>query len=152
MSETIVNPDSIAGDYLHVVAAIVWHPRQSGRLLIARRQKGKHLEDFWEFPGGKMEPGESPRQALRRELGEEIGIDVLEAEPFMQVYHRYPERSILLDTWNVGDFRGEVRARERQSLAWVETDRLDGYRFPPADVPVLEAIRCSATAGTRRSS
>ena len=152
MSETIVNPDSIAGEYLHVVAAIVWHPKQSDRLLIARRQKGKHLEHFWEFPGGKMEPGESPRQALRRELGEEIGIDVLEAEPFLQVFHRYPERNILLDTWGVYAYRGEVRARERQSIAWVEIDRLDGYLFPPADVPVLEAIRRSATAGTRRSS
>jgi 8-oxo-dGTP diphosphatase len=152
MSTTIVNPDSIDGEYLHVVAAVVWHRHEPGSLLIARRQKGKHLEDFWELPGGKMEAGESPWQALRRELGEEIGIDALDGEPFLQVYHRYPERNVLLDTWNIQSYRGEVRAREKQSLAWVGIDCLDEYRFPPADIPVLEAIKRSATTGTRRSS
>ena len=152
MSETIVNPESIEGDYLHVVAAIIWHPLLRDQLLIARRREGKHLELLWEFPGGKMEPGEMPWQALRRELDEEIGIEAVKGQPFMQVLHRYPDRSILLDTWTVDEFRGEVRARESQSLAWVEIGRLDDYSFPPADLPVLEAIRCSATTGTRRST
>lgn len=150
MPESIVNPESIEGDYLHVVAAVVWHPQHSDRLLIARRQTGKHLEHLWEFPGGKMEDGERPWQALVRELDEEIGIEALRGQAFMQVYHRYPERNVLLDIWTVEEFRGEARGRENQSLAWVEIDRLGGYRFPPADLPVLEAIRRSATTEIRR--
>jgi 8-oxo-dGTP diphosphatase len=152
MTETIVNPGFIEGDYLHVVAAIIWHPLHSDRLLISRRQKGKHLEHLWEFPGGKMEDGEQPWQALLRELDEEIGIEVLDGAPFMKVFHRYPERSVLLDIWTVDDFRGDAHGRESQSLAWVELDRLDDYRFPPADEPVLDAIRRSATTETRRRS
>ena len=70
----------------------------------------------------------------------------------MQVFHRYPERSVLLDIWTVDEFRGEARGRENQSLAWVEIGRLEDYRFPPADLPVLDAIRRSETAGTRRYS
>ena len=152
MSQTIINPDSVDDGTLHVVAAIIWHLRHPGRLLIARRQKGKHLEHLWEFPGGKMESGEHPWQALVRELEEEIGIEAVNGQPFMQVFHRYPERCILLDIWTVDQYRGKARGRESQSLAWVEIDRLDDYRFPPADLPVLEAIRRSATTGTRRSS
>ena len=105
MSETIVNPASIDGDYLHVVAAIVWHPRHRDRFLIARRPPGKHLEHLWEFPGGKMEGHELPWRALVRELEEEIGIEAISGQPFMQVLHHYPERSVLLDIWVIDDFR-----------------------------------------------
>ena len=99
-----------------------------------------------------MEEGEQPWQALVRELDEEVGIEVLGGAPFMQVFHRYPERSVLLDIWTVDGFHGEARGRESQALAWVEPEQLDDYRFPPADEPVLEAIRRSATTGTRRRS
>ena len=102
------------------------------------------------MPGGKLEAGESVVDGLRRELEEEIGIRAIEVAPFMRVYYRYPERNVLLDTWVVESYRGEVVAREGQSLCWVGSDTLDDYRFPPADVPILDAIRCSWTAGTRR--
>jgi 8-oxo-dGTP diphosphatase len=141
---------SIDEDHIHVVAAIVWHSQDDNRFLIAQRQQGKHLEHYWEFPGGKLEAGESPWQALRRELAEEINIEVIGGNPYMQVYHRYPERNILLDTWSVDEYRGEVRAREQQALAWIGIEDVEGYRFPPADLPVLDAIKRSAKAETRR--
>jgi len=92
MTETRVDPDHIDEPYLHVVAAILWHRQDDGRLLIAQRQQGKHLAEHWELPGGKLESGESPWQGLQRELYEEIGIQATRGQPFMKVYHRYPER------------------------------------------------------------
>jgi 8-oxo-dGTP diphosphatase len=147
----IVNPVSLDENYIHVVAGIVWQPGAGRRFLIAQRQKGKHLQDFWEFPGGKLESGETPWQALQRELAEEINIEPIRARPFMQVYFRYPERNVLLDTWNVEDFRGEVAPLERQQLRWIDVTEADQYRLPPADIPIVEAIRNSAAAGTRYS-
>ena len=139
----VINPDSIEEEHIHVVAAILWKRADADRFLIAQRQKGKHLEKYWELPGGKIESGESPRQALRRELTEEIGIDPHGASPYMRVYYRYPERNILLDTWWVDDYRGEVRAMEQQLLRWIGIDEIELFRFPPADIPILDAIRCS---------
>lgn len=149
MTQTIINPATIDEPYLHVVAAIIWHPRGDSRFLIARRQKGKHLEDFWELPGGKLENGESRWQGLCRELSEEIGIEAVQGRPYMQVYHRYPERNVLLDTWVVNEFHGEVSPQEDQLVTWVGVTSLDLFRFPPADLPILEAITRTAKAGTR---
>lgn len=145
----IVDPGSIAEDHIHVVAGIVWQPQAPRRFLIAQRLKGKHLQDYWEFPGGKLEAGESPWQALQRELEEEINIVPTRATPFMQVYYRYPERNVLLDTWMIEEYSGEVASGERQLLHWIEVTEADRYRLPPADIPIIEAIRNSATAGTR---
>ena len=145
----IIDPAGIDDDYIHVVAGIIWQPGAGRRFLIAQRQKGKHLQDYWEFPGGKLEHGESPWQALRRELEEEISIVPIRGAPFMRVYHRYPERNILLDTWIVEDYRGEVAPAERQLLRWIEVSEAGQYRLPPADIPIIEAIRSSETAGTR---
>jgi len=136
-------PPSMGEDYLHVVAAIVWNSDHS-QFLVAQRQAGKHLEHYWELPGGKLEFDESPRQALQRELAEEIGIDVILAVPYMQIYHRYPERNIFLDTWNVDEYRGEVSARERQAISWIGPEDIERYPFPAADIPILDAIRRSA--------
>ena len=148
--QAIVNPERIDEDHLHVAAAIVWESTARQRFLIARRQKGKHLEDYWELPGGKIETGEAVIDGLRRELEEEIGIDVVAATPFMRVYFRYPERNVLLDTWAVDSYRGEVTAREQQELCWVGIETIEDFRFPPADVPILDAIKCSWRAETRR--
>jgi mutator protein MutT len=153
----IINPLSIDEDYLYVVAAIIWKPgsKQSDQLanqrkfLISQRQKGKHLEDYWEFPGGKREVDESPRQALQRELEEEINILPTRASPFMQVYYRYPDRNILLDAWMVEEYEGETRSGEGQLLRWIDTSQVDQYRLPPADLPIIDAIKSSETAGTQ---
>jgi len=150
MTETLIDPGEIAEPHLHVVAAILWHRQGDGRMLIARRLQGTHLADYWELPGGKLEAGESPWQGLQRELREEIGIRANGGQPFMKVYHRYPERNILLDTWTVDDYQGEVSSREGQPLAWVGVAEFEHYRFPAADLPILAAIERSAKAETRR--
>lgn len=141
----VINPVSIDEDYIHVVAALIWHHDDRRRFLIAQRQKGKHLEDYWEFPGGKLEAGETPWQALQRELIEEINIRPISATQYIQVYYRYPDRNILLDTWLVESYRGEIEAREQQLLIWIDVEQADDYRFPPADMPILEAIRNNGT-------
>jgi len=146
----IVNPGSIDEDYIHVVAAIIWEQGDSQRFLIAQRQQGKHLQHYWEFPGGKLEHGESPRQALQRELQEEVSILLTRASPYMQVYYRYPERNILLDTWMVEEYRGEPAPGEQQLLRWIDLSQTDDYQFPPADIPIIEAIKSSVKAEIRR--
>ena len=150
-SDLVVNPESIDDDYIHVLAGIIWHRDDNDRFLIARRQKGKHLQDLWEFPGGKLEPGETPWNALVRELSEEIAITAEQGAAFMQVYCRYPERNVLLDIWTVSEYRGEVSPAEQQALRWISIDEAGHYEWPAADFPVLEAIRNSATTGTRYS-
>jgi 8-oxo-dGTP diphosphatase len=146
----IVNPAFIDEDHLHVVAAIIWKREDKHQLLIAQRQKGKHLQDYWEFPGGKLEAGESRWQALQRELEEELQIQATRGKPYMQVYYRYPLRNVLLDVWVVEDYCGEVASGEQQLLRWIEVSQIDDYQYPPADIPVIEAIKSSATTEIRR--
>jgi len=145
----IVNPASIDEEHIHVVAAIIWKQAEPRQFLIAQRQKGKHLQGYWEFPGGKLEPGESPWQALQRELEEEISIRPIRATPYMRVYYRYPERNILLDTWVVDEYEGEVEPGEAQALLWIDASQTHLYRFPAADVPIIKAISSSEKAETR---
>ena len=153
----IINPTAIDEDYLHVVAAIIWKARSplldqrssQRKFLISQRQKGKHLEDYWEFPGGKRELDESPWQALQRELEEEIKIVPTKAAPYMQVYYRYPDRNILLDAWMVEEYQGETMSGEGQLLCWIDTSQVHQYRLPPADLPIIEAIKSSEKAGTQ---
>ncbi len=146
----IINPTSILEDYIHVVAALIWNQSNREQFLIALRQKGKHLEDYWEFPGGKLETTESPWQGLQRELSEEINIQPTSASPYMQVYYRYPERNVLLDVWVVEAYQGEIEPREQQTIMWIDVTQTDKYRFPPADIPILEAIKNSERAETLR--
>jgi 8-oxo-dGTP diphosphatase len=124
-----------------VVAGIIRRSGSSNRFLIARRQKGKHLEDLWEFPGGKMEPGENRFFALRRELFEELGITVLQARPFQTVQHRYHDRHIVLDVWEIEHYAGTAHGREDQPIRWIRLDQIGGFEFPPADAPILSALK-----------
>ena len=145
----MTDSDNIASDdSTHVVAAIIWQPGADHRFLISKRAKGKHLEGYWELPGGKIEPGESRRQALDRELREEIDILPAKARPFKQVSHHYPDRNILLDVWEVISFKGKVTACEGQEVRWIAIDDLGKYRFPEADIPVMQAIANIATIKT----
>ncbi|ROR29696.1 Nudix family hydrolase [Inmirania thermothiophila] len=123
---------------LHVVAGILRDA--AGRVLVTRRPAGRHLEGLWEFPGGKLEPGEAPLAGLARELAEELGIQVREAWPLIAVPWDYPERRILLDVWEVRRHEGRPRPREGQALAWVRREALAGLAMPPADRPVLGAL------------
>ena len=124
---------------IHVVAGVLFDA--SGRVLLARRPEGAHLAGLWEFPGGKLMPGESRETGLARELAEELGVRVLSAHPFIRVEHRYPDREVVLDVWRVESFTGEPRGREGQRIEWRDAHGLDPTEFPPADVPVLAALR-----------
>ena len=123
---------------IHVMAAAVVDA--DGRILIAQRSAGAHLGGLWEFPGGKREAGESREQALARELDEELGIQVVDAEPLICVAHDYPDRQVLLDVWRVTRWQGELYPREGQPLVWAQLHEMTNYNFPAADVPVLLAL------------
>ena len=147
----LINPGEILEPYVHVVVAILWQSDARDRFLIAQRPSGKHLAGFWEFPGGKVEPGESVRGALDRELREEVGVVVMQAAPLMRVYYRYPERNVLLDTWEVDGFYGKAEAREGQLIKWIDLQEIGAHQFPPADHPILDAISHKVKAGTQYS-
>jgi len=109
------------------------------RVLIARRPAGKTLAGLWEFPGGKIEPGERPEATLIRELHEEIGITVKEAclAPLTFASHAYADFHLLMPLYICRRWEGEAIAREGQKLAWVRANRLRDYPMPPADIPLL---------------
>ncbi len=124
---------------IHVVAGVL--SDRQGRILLTQRPPGKHLAGLWEFPGGKCEPGEAPQDALRRELREEIGVDAGALEPLIAVPWAYPEKSVLLDVYRVLDHAGEPYGREAQATRWAFTNELTGIPMPPADRPVVTALR-----------
>lgn len=114
-----------------------------GRVLIAQRPPGKHLEGLWEFPGGKVEANERPEAALVRELHEELGIDVSEAclSPFVFTSHAYDSFHLLMPLYLCRRWSGVVERREHAALAWVRPNRLSDYPMPPADAPLVAWLR-----------
>jgi len=124
---------------IHVAAAVI--RAADGRVLIAKRPLDKHQGGLWEFPGGKVEVGETVETALTRELAEELGITVTAAQPLIQVRHDYSDKQVLLDVWQVTAFDGEPHGVEGQPLAWVEPAQLPDYSFPAANRPIVAAAR-----------
>jgi 8-oxo-dGTP diphosphatase len=127
-----------------LVAAAVLE-NTAGEVLLARRPDHVHQGGLWEFPGGKVEPGESLDAALARELAEELGVDLLTHRPLIRVRHCYGERCVVLDVHQVTAFSGEPRGLEGQPLAWVDKRRLGDYPMPAADRPIVSALRLPAT-------
>jgi 8-oxo-dGTP diphosphatase len=121
-----------------VAAAVVI---ESGRVLLTRRAEGQHLAGLWEFPGGKLEHGESPEQALVRECREECGIEIEVAEILDVTFHRYPEKDVLLLFYRCSLVSGEVRHLQVADHAWVAPKELDRYELPPADEQVVARIQ-----------
>ncbi|MFZ5734496.1 MAG: 8-oxo-dGTP diphosphatase MutT [Pseudomonadota bacterium] len=109
------------------------------RVLIAQRPEGKQLAGLWEFPGGKVDPGERPEQALIRELKEELGIDVTEPclAPLTFASHAYDDFHLLMPLYICRRWSGTVTSREGQNLAWVRANKLRDYPMPPADLPLI---------------
>ena len=124
---------------LVVAAALV---DSDGRVLIAQRPAGKALAGLWEFPGGKLAPGERPEAALIRELDEELGIAVKEAclAPLAFASHAYPDFHLLMPLWICRRWEGFVTAREGQGLKWVRPGKLRDYPMPPADAPLIPPL------------
>ena len=114
-----------------------------GRVLIGRRPEGKQLAGLWEFPGGKVEAGETPEACLIRELAEELGIEVTHAclAPFVFASHAYPTFHLLMPLFLCRRWDGFVTAREHAELAWAKPDRLADYPMPPADAPLVAWLR-----------
>lgn len=114
-----------------------------GRVLLAQRPEGKPMAGLWEFPGGKVEPGETPEAALIRELKEELGIDTWQSclAPLTFASHAYPEFHLLMPLFACRRWQGAATPREGQTLAWVRPAALRDYPMPPADLPLLPILR-----------
>ena len=127
---------------LVLVAAVVLVDAD-GRVLLAQRPEGKPWPGLWEFPGGKVDPGETPEAALIRELREELGIDVAASclAPFTFASHAYPDFHLLMPLYVCRKWSGIPLAREGQHLAWVRPARLADYPMPPADKPLVAMLR-----------
>jgi 8-oxo-dGTP diphosphatase len=124
---------------IRVVAAALYDGR--GQVLIAERPPGKHLSGRWEFPGGKIDAGETEAQALRRELHEELGVDVGKAHPLASLAHDYDDRRIEIALWVVEDFSGEPKGLDGQLLKWVSPAKLHDEDMLEADVPFIRALQ-----------
>ncbi len=114
-----------------------------GRVLLARRPPGKTMAGLWEFPGGKVQPGETPENALIRELNEELGIDTWASclAPLAFASHSYPDFHLLMPLYACRTWKGRPQPREGQELAWVAKQNFDHFQMPPADVPLLPMLR-----------
>lgn len=129
----------MVAEYIHVAAGAIIDKHR--RVLLSLRHKHSHQGGLWEFPGGKVEAHETQRQALDRELLEEIGIKPVEARPLIGIAHDYGDRRIYLHVWTISKYQGEVRSLEGQSLQWVAIEELPGICMPAADRPIVAALR-----------
>jgi 8-oxo-dGTP diphosphatase len=130
-------------DTIVVAAGVV---EREGHILAAKRKRGAHLEGHWEFPGGKLEPDESPEECLVRELEEELGVVVRPGSVLDVVFHRYPERSVLLLFYPCALLRGEPKALDCEEVRWVPRRALSSLVWAPADVPFVERLAAARGA------
>ncbi|MEY4590937.1 MAG: hypothetical protein RL497_3013 [Pseudomonadota bacterium] len=128
----------IPAKMVSVVVGVILNP--AGEVLLARRAAHQHQGGLWEFPGGKLEPGEPPLAGLWRELHEELGIHLITAEPLIQIRHHYPDKSVLLDVYRVSQFSGQPQGREGQPLVWASPATLVNYPLPAANRPIVQAL------------
>jgi 8-oxo-dGTP diphosphatase len=126
-----------------VLVAAVALVDPDGRVLLAQRPEGKAMAGLWEFPGGKVEPGETPEHALIRELAEELGIGTWESclAPLTFASHGYPDFHLLMPLFACRKWEGQPQPHEGQRLAWVRPQRLRDYPMPPADLPLIPILR-----------
>jgi len=124
---------------VHIAVGVIRNTE--GSVLIALRPAAVHQGGLWEFPGGKVEPGESVRDALVRELQEELAITPTRMSPLIQIRHDYVDKSVLLDVWEVSGFDGVACGNEGQTIRWVNTSTLPDYDFPAANRPIITAAQ-----------
>ena len=141
----LTGPDGLAGPVglpIVLVAAVALFDRD-GRVLIAQRPEGKSMAGLWEFPGGKVDPGETPEAALIRELKEELAIDTVESclAPFTFASHRYESFHLLMPLYVCRKWKGTITPMEGQATKWVMPVRLSDYPMPPADKPLIAMLR-----------
>ncbi|MAL95963.1 MAG: 8-oxo-dGTP diphosphatase MutT [Haliea sp.] len=126
---------------LHVAVGVL--TAADGRVLISRRADAVHQGGLWEFPGGKVETGESVEQALVREFAEELGVRVKATRPLLLQPFDYGDKAVLLDVHRISEWSGEPRGLEGQPLAWVAPEALANYAFPAANRPILQRLLAS---------
>jgi 8-oxo-dGTP diphosphatase len=124
--------------HIHVVAGALLD--KQGCVLIAQRPPGKHLAGGWEFPGGKLNADEAPLDGLRRELREELNVELMQAEWVASCEHDYPDRRVSLQLWVVPQFVGEPQPLDKQALRWVSSSELQSAAMLPADQPLIAAL------------
>jgi len=124
-----------------VAVAVGIIERDNGDILIAKRLEHLHQGGKWEFPGGKVEAGETTMQALTRELREEVAITVTHAQPFMLIEHDYGDKFVVLDILHVTGFSADAQSNEGQEIKWVAKEDLSHYQFPDANDPIVEKIQ-----------
>ncbi len=124
---------------LHVAVGVIKNAK--GEILISLRHNKAHQGGLWEFPGGKVELGESVEQALVRELKEELDISVQTLAPLIKINHQYTDLKVLLDVWAVTDFSGEPNGYEGQAIKWVSPEQLSDFDFPEANLPIIAAAQ-----------
>ena len=128
---------------LHVAVGVILN--EAGEVLVSQRSQNSHMGGFWEFPGGKVETGESVNDALARELQEEVGIliDRGLVFPLTVIEHQYPTKSVSLDVWTVLGFEGAPAGQEGQALRWLKLADLESTEFPPANKRIIELLQIS---------
>ncbi len=124
--------------FTDVAAAVI---RKNGKVLIAQRASGEHLETFWEFPGGKIEKGETPEQCLKRELFEEFGIDVKIGPFIAESRFCYKSKNIRLLAYEVAYLGGDFSLKVHSAIAWVTLGEMANYSLAPADIPIAEKLK-----------
>jgi len=129
----------VSSRFTHVAVAAIVNERQ--QVLVSLRSDHAHQGGLWEFPGGKLEPGESVQDALRREIREELGIGIVSACPLIRIPYRYPDKAVLLDVWKVDAYEGVAHGREGQVVEWLALDELAGRAFPAANRPIIHALQ-----------
>ena len=134
---------------IRVVAAVIYDGLS--RVLVAQRPAGKPLAGYWEFPGGKVEAGESDADALRRELREELGVQMGAARAVLELTHDYPERQVRLSVWVVDGLQGAPSGLEGQCLEWALPAALRSLPLLPADMPVVEWLEANQQTSTRQA-
>ena len=130
---------SSANKIVHVAVAVV--EDNDGKFLLAKRPQSSHQGGLWEFPGGKVERDESVVDALKRELHEEAGLELLHATPLIQIPHDYGDKSVLLDVWKIEQFTGSAFGKEGQEVCWVDANNFSLYDFPAANKAIIRAIQ-----------
>ncbi|MCX4188411.1 8-oxo-dGTP diphosphatase MutT [Methylophaga sp. OBS4] len=125
--------------HIEVAVAVMLNPEQ--QVLTSWRQPHQHQGGLWEFPGGKREAEESRLDALKREVDEELGVKVEQAEPFILIEHDYGDKRVSLDVWIVSQFSGEPQGREGQPLRWQAIKELEPSEFPAANIAIIEALK-----------
>lgn len=124
---------------VHVAVGLVFNSTK--QVLIAKRPDTVHQGGLWEFPGGKVETNETVKQALARELLEELGIRIQSADAVMQISHQYNDKHVLLDVWSVDDFDGEPSGVEGQPVKWISLSELSQYQFPKANAEIVSWLQ-----------